>query len=112
MGKLSLKERLVCAALLLLMAPCAVVALLVSVFQVMFSGKARLLYVMSSMSRYINAAIFAGEDLESISGHSWRVKDKRVAAKILVHFLNLLESDHCELALEKDRRLLNINKGR
>lgn len=103
-----LKERLVGAILLTLMAPLVIASLLVSVIQVLVCSKERLTYCMSTMSRYINTTLLKGSPLESISGHSWRVRDSNLAARTLVFLLDSLEKNHCRISYYKDKLIRKI----
>lgn len=105
--KLNLKERLAGTILLCAIVPMAVISYLFIVIVGTFGNVARVRQGVRALDHFVNATLFNGYAIESISSHAWRKKDKKWA-KFIIWLTDKFEKDHCKKANKREQELVDL----
>lgn len=102
-----MKEKLIGTALLWVMVPLAIIGYLFIVIVGTFFNTARARRGVRALDHFVNASLFNGYAIESLSSHAWRKRDKHWA-KVIIKILDLFQKDHCKRANKREQPLVDL----
>ena len=105
--KFNLKERLAGTILLCVIVPLAIISYFFIVVVGIFGKISRVRQGVRALDHFVNATLFNGYAIESISSHAWRKKDKRWA-KIIIWLTDKFQKDHCKRANKREQPLVDL----
>lgn len=106
-NKFNLKERLAGTILLCVIVPLAIISYFFIVVVGIFGKISRVRQGVRALDHFVNATLFNGYAIESISSHAWRKKDKRWA-KIIIWLTDKFQKDHCKRANKREQPLVDL----
>lgn len=102
-----MREKLIGTALLWVMVPLAIIGYLFIVIVGTFFSNARARQGVRALDHFVNASLFNGYAIESLSSHAWRERDKRWA-KAIIKILDFCQKDHCQRANKREQPLVDL----
>lgn len=107
MNKFNVKEKLIGTCLLCIIVPLAIISYFFIVIIGIFGDTARIRQGVRALDHFVNATLFNGYAVESISSHAWRKRDKKWA-KIIIWITDKFEKDHCKKANKREQIIVEI----
>ncbi|WP_064000348.1 hypothetical protein [Campylobacter iguaniorum] len=85
----------------------AVISYLFIVVVGTFGRTSRVRQGVRALDHFVNATLFDGYALESISSHAWREKDKKWA-KIVISITDKFQKGHCQRANKREQPIIDL----
>jgi hypothetical protein len=101
------KEKLIGTLLMCAIVPMAIAGYLFIVIVGIFGNTTRVRQGVRALDHFVNATLFNGYAIESLSSHAWR-KRETSWAKIIIKITDYLEKDHCKKANKREQSLVDL----
>lgn len=102
-----MKEKLIGTLLMCAIVPMAIAGYFFIVIVGTFGNTARVRQGVRALDHFVNATLFNGYAIESLSSHAWRKRDERWA-KTVIKVTDSLEKDHCQKANKREQPLVDL----